>query len=438
MFCVTGLFRLVALYHRWKIESLYVVSLSDQSEEIALPAIYLKKKINLSFALSRAIQGAKSLLLVCLSIGVILGLFLCVREDVNNRLGKNFHKGVFSFSVYAAKLREKDVATFGDFRLTRRSVGFSREQVEELKNMPGVKSVGVEYYGASPSLLIKDMSSVYARTLYQKDAKEERTAFAPALPEGIWATTWDMGNFRLYVLNQRQIYSMENYYPDVLADDLTLGKAVIITAPVKPEDERATYQNELFREGGEISFGWLATEAGFEEAVADPSLIGYEQVDFTISEVIEEAGDTPTKWAMGMRAANVIVIISEETAKSTGLCDWASSVKVTMNVSVTEKQYNAVKTRFREMKEESFGVMQSVPKTAEYDTSVLETVGLVRKASSWACCPRSCSTPCSPCSTARLPGTGGASASFGRRGIEKRRCSAPSCWNFCSTGLSSA
>ncbi len=187
-----------------------------------------------------------------------------------------------------------------------------------------------------------------------------------------------MGNFRLYVLNQRQIYSMENYYPDVLADDLTLGKAVIITAPVKPEDERATYQNRLFREGGKISFGWLDTEAGFEEAVADPSLIGYEQVDFTISEVIEEAGDTPTKWAMGMRAANVIVIISEETAKSTGLCDWASSVKVTMNVSVTEKQYNAVKTRFREMKEESFGVMQSVPKTAEYDTSVLETVGLVQ------------------------------------------------------------
>ncbi len=127
LFCVVGLFRLVALYHRWKIESLYVVSLSDQSEEIALPAIYLKKKINLSFALSRAIQGAKSLLLVCLSIGMILGLFLCVREDVNNRLGKNFHKGVFSFSVYAAKLREKDVATFGDFRLTRRSVGFSRE-----------------------------------------------------------------------------------------------------------------------------------------------------------------------------------------------------------------------------------------------------------------------------------------------------------------------
>ncbi len=359
---IIALARTLLLYHRRQIEPLSDASLSRQNDTVAKKAIRIKSSLQLSFAAGRAEKGKGALRILYLSMAVIFALFLCVNEDVNSRLGLTFHKGVYTFSASLEPVRTgADMQTFGDFRLTREPAGISREEVQALVDMPGVKSAKVEYMGAYPSLILKDPEkSLYSQALHRQDGAETRFLTAPALPVE-WATTVDMGHFSIYVMSQKQIYILEELFPKVSSlHDFEKGEAVVFCLPIFT-GRRQTVSNDAYAEGDEITFGWLSTEGELMDAVADPTLVDYHEASFQITEVITEEGYWGNKLAedladAGMAWDDVIVVISEETAAESGLCGYVSRVSVTMSAGVTKEAYAACKTRLEELAGDAFSM----------------------------------------------------------------------------------
>ncbi len=345
-----GLFSLTIWFHKRKIEPLKDLSLSEQREETAIRTIALKRHIDGSFAAARAQGGRKRLWGAYVSIAVILGLFLCVQEDVNSRLGLNFHHGQFSFTLLQRHLAKGEVTTFGDFIFDSGKSGVTFEQMDELRALPGIKSVDMKHcYGMHPSLLLKDRNSAYARVLYEQDANEYREKTAPDIPKDAWATVMDYGSFHVIVLDEKKLETFLAEYPEVSREDLALGSAVLYCPPLETE-LGVTVENDLFREGGEISFGWLESEAAFEEAVENPSLIDYREESFSVTRILAKSENSD--WPAG----GIIVLLSEETVRNTDVFSKISFLSVNVDMSITEKNYSAIQNRLTEMVRDSFAM----------------------------------------------------------------------------------
>ncbi len=369
---LAGVLVLTVLLHKRKIEPLY---------EPPAPAKGKESESGddgyFAFAAKRAKRGWKRLWGVYIAIAVALGLLLCVHADINDRLGTNFYGGDYSLEATVEDLSKKEKQRIGDFLLTEEKVGLSTGEVGELLALPGIESAKLEYMGRSPSLILgNDKDSAYAQALYAQDIHVYPADIVSAIPEDTWAVSMDAGVFEILILDKNQIAEFYAEYPDLAANDLRLSGAVVFCQPVQDELGQ-TVCNDLFQRNKDIKFGWLEASGNYEATLSDPSLIEYREDGFIITHVFTELDMADLVWPVD--TAKVLVVISEETARSSTLCSLANYLHINLEEGATQEEYYAIRLKLEEMTDEAFGVQLKVSKeTRTYDADETKTVRLVQ------------------------------------------------------------
>ncbi len=361
-FIAFGFISLTVWFHQRKVKPLEELSISLQKERTAIAEIRLGRNMNASFAKSRAKRNRGRLWGVYSSIAIILALFLCVQEDINSQLGlSTYHKENLRFILGTNVLREDiDFIRLGDFQPATKELSIPTKTAETFLRMEEVKSITLNYGGLSPRLLLTDKNSAYADALYKATVETLSHPAAPSVPEETWAA----GGFSIYVLHQEDLAAFQSAFPEVnIEDDLALGKAILYYQSILQFNEDGTSEvisNDLFHEGGEISFGWLDTRSEFREAIKDPSLFSYQEKSFLITKMFFYDLQADGKAIKNNREFTdftfemsdyhpVTVIISEETAYQTDFCSRVDGLSLSLDADITEKQYQAIKTKLEDV-----------------------------------------------------------------------------------------